>query len=568
MNQLNKYFLLTAFCFVNSLLFNSCANQLPPSGGEEDKIPPEIIAYSPLQEAINFSDNKVVIEFSEYVDKRTVQESIFISPYFEESPEFSWSGKEVEIIFPEKLKKNQTYVVTLGTDISDLRRNKLSESFTLQFSTGDKIDKGLLSGRVYDDNPFNVLLYLYKIDTSNSIVKYSERRPDFVSQTSREGRFNLSGLQNGWYRLIAVRDQFKDFLYQVEQDQIGLTSGDIFLNDSAQTIENIAIELTREDTSKPVLLSAKSIDNNHILITFSEPIDSTSLSIENVIVFDKKQNSGTNIVGYYRARLNSTSLMIVSNELNPERDYDLTIWNVKDYFGNKSDTNRVSFASVSEKDTTAPKLLDSRPFEKSGTIDYLASIIHFVFDDFIANNNLESAITFIDSSGKTVDYKIHFIDKSSFNINPVSSLKPKMDYKLSLDLKYFKDLAENKVDSVYSINFRTNDESFFSEISGTVSNFERQKNGKVFISANGIDGPRQKYTAKVDSSGKYEIKRVLQGSYLLKMIQDESGKGNQSRGSTVKSEFSSKFVYYPDTIKIKPRWPVTDVNFDYKKLTR
>ncbi len=553
---------------MNSLWFSSCANQLPPGGGEEDKIPPEIIAYYPVQEATNFSDNKVVIEFSEYVDKRSVQESIFISPYFEDSPELSWSGKEVEIIFPEKLKENQTYVVTLGTDISDLRRNKLSESFTLQFSTGDKIDKGVISGRIYDDNPFNVLVHLYKIDTENSIVNYSERRPDFVSQTSRDGKFTLSGLQNGWYRLIAVRDQFKDFLYQVKQDQIGLPSEDFLLTDSIQTIDNISIELTREDTSKPVLLSAKSVDNNHILITFSEPIDSTSLSIEKLILLEKKQDTKANILGYYRARLPSTSMMIVSSDVNPELDYDLKIWNVKDYFGNESDTNRVSFTSVLEKDTTAPKLLDSRPFEKSGTTDYLAPIIHFVFDDFIANDNLKSAISFVDSSNHKVDFEIQYIDKSAFNLIPSLSLKPKMDYKLSLDLNIFRDLAGNKVDSIFSISFRTNDESFFSEISGTVSNFEKQKTGKVFIAANGIDGPRQKYAAKVDASGKYEIRRMLQGSYLIKMIEDESGKGTQNRGSTIKNEYSSKFVYYSDTLKIKPRWPVTDVNFDYKKLTR
>lgn len=565
--NLNKYY-KSIFIILNSIMIFSCASQLPPGGGEEDKIPPEIISYYPLQAATNFSDDKVVFEFNEYIDKRTFQESIFISPYFEENPEISWSGKEVEIIFPEKLREDQTYVITLGTDISDLRRNKLSETFTLKFTTGDKIDEGSIAGQIYDDNPFNIMVYLFKIESANSIIKYSDKKPDYVSQTSREGKFNLLGLSKGWYRLIAVRDQFKDLLYQVEQDQIGLTPNDIFLNDSLNTIENVFIEMTKEDTTKPMLLSIKSIDNNHLLAVFNEPIDSTSIISENIILVDKKENNSVEVIGQFRARLPSTSLYLSSAELKPEREYELKTWKIKDYLGNESDTSIISFTTVSEQDTTTPKLLDSRPFEKSGTTDYLTPIIYFIYDDFIANKDFKSYITFRDSSLKDIDFEIKFMDQSSFYVIPKLSLAPKMDYKLSLDLKHFKDLAGNKVDSVFTINFRTNDESYFSEIMGTVKNIDKTKAEKVFISARGIDGPRQKYTAKVDTSGKYEIKRMLQGSYLLKLLQDETGNGKQNIGSSIKSEFPSKFIYYPDTIKIKPRWPVTDVNFDFEKLSR
>lgn len=546
----------------------SCASQLPPGGGEEDKIPPEIISYYPLQAATNFSDDKVVFEFNEYIDKRTFQESIFISPYFEESTGISWSGKEVEISFPEKLREDQTYVITLGTDISDLRRNKLSETFTLKFTTGDKIDEGSIVGQIYDDNHFNIMLYLFKIDTAKAHVNYSKKKPDYVSQTSREGKFNLLGLSKGWYRLIAVRDQFKDLLYQVEQDQVGFTPNDIFLSDSLNTIENIFIEMTKEDTTKPMLLSIKSIDNNHLLAVFNEPIDSTSITSENIILVDKKENNSVEVIGQFRARLPSTSVYLSSTELKPECEYELKTWKIKDYLGNESDTSIISFTTVSEQDTATPKLLDSRPFEKSGTTDYLTPIIYFIYDDFIANRDLKSYITFKDSSHKDIDFEIKFIDQSSFYVIPKLSLAPKMDYKLSLDLKHFKDLAGNKVDSVFTINFRTNDESYFSEILGSVKNMDKAKAEKVFISARGIDGPRQKYTAKVDTSGKYEIKRMLQGSYLLKLLQDETGNGKQNFGSSIKSEFPSKFIYYPDTIKIKPRWPVTDVDFDYEKLSR
>ena len=88
-----------AFLFF-ALIFFRCANQLPPTGGVIDKIPPEIIEVSPANGTVNFDGNSVEITFSEYVDKRSVQNSVFISPAVEGEIEYDWSGKSLEIIFP------------------------------------------------------------------------------------------------------------------------------------------------------------------------------------------------------------------------------------------------------------------------------------------------------------------------------------------------------------------------------------------------------------------------------------------------------------------------------------
>jgi len=70
-----------------------------------DKIPPKIEYVYPAQGTVNFDKDYIEIEFSEYVDKRSVQEALFISPYIEKTLEYEWTGTTVTITFPEELKK-------------------------------------------------------------------------------------------------------------------------------------------------------------------------------------------------------------------------------------------------------------------------------------------------------------------------------------------------------------------------------------------------------------------------------------------------------------------------------
>ena len=76
----------------------------------------------------------------------------------------------------------------------------------------------MITGKVYDEKPQGVMLfgYLLKGEEPNPL----ERKPDYISQTSTDGKYKLAGLAAGVYRIFAVRDEFRDLLYQPEQDQV------------------------------------------------------------------------------------------------------------------------------------------------------------------------------------------------------------------------------------------------------------------------------------------------------------------------------------------------------------
>ena len=86
---------------------------MSPTGGEVDKEPPTIIEAYPENGSTNFSENEIEFSFSEYVNKRNMNEAFFVSPLLEKNPEFSWTGKTVYVEFQEELNANTTYSIII-----------------------------------------------------------------------------------------------------------------------------------------------------------------------------------------------------------------------------------------------------------------------------------------------------------------------------------------------------------------------------------------------------------------------------------------------------------------------
>jgi len=93
LKQINKK--RTFIFFLLSFALFGCANQLPPTGGDVDRLPPEIVEVFPPDGTTNYEKDYFEIKFSEYVDKRSVRDAIFISPFIEGALELSWSGKSM-----------------------------------------------------------------------------------------------------------------------------------------------------------------------------------------------------------------------------------------------------------------------------------------------------------------------------------------------------------------------------------------------------------------------------------------------------------------------------------------
>ena len=249
------------FLGFSALVLAGCAGQVQPGGGPVDTIPPAVIRTVPDTNATHASVSAIELEFSEYVDRRSVEESIFISPYLGKL-EFDWGTTDVTVRFPDTLRRNTTYVVSVGTDVIDIRaRNRMAQGFTLAFTTGDSLDEGSLRGRVFDEHPEGVMVFAYDLagidpDTLNP----AHVRPDYIMQTGIDGKFRFRHVALSTYRLVAVRDEYKNLVYDREVDEFGVGQGDVTLTKERPGMDGLQFRLAKEDTTRPFLTSVTARD--------------------------------------------------------------------------------------------------------------------------------------------------------------------------------------------------------------------------------------------------------------------------------------------------------------------
>ncbi|HCY77316.1 MAG TPA: hypothetical protein DHV28_15475 [Ignavibacteriales bacterium] len=554
---------LCLFVFLYSLTFfflAGCANQLPPGGGEVDKIPPEIIYSYPETGTINFKDDHIEFEFSEYVDKRSFKEALFISPAIDEQPEINWSGTSVEIVFPKGLKDNVTYVITIGTDVVDVNnKNRMANSYSFTFSTGDKIDKRIIDGKVYGKDIDGTLIFAYKF--LDDTTKYLSKKPDYISQVGKDGNYQLKGLAESVYRVFAVKDQMRDLLYQADQDLIGMPNTNISLLGSDSSYSHLDFFLMKVDTLKPRLLSTVMTDNYHLVVTLSEECDSLTYLADNFEIIDSTTNKYLPIEYSYQSKSKKEEFVLVqNNKLSKDNIYYLHAKQLKDLDGNIYLNELSGFVVTDKPDTTTPKLIRTNP-SRNGQTDFKNPEIFLYFDDAITNENLKNAILFTDTLKNRIDYDLNFIDNAVLLLKPKSDLKPDKSYEIKIDLSKFKDAAGNKVDSVYTFKFATINGVEFTGISGKIITTKTN----VIAVLQDIKDDQKFVTVKPDKTMAYSFDRMMAGTYSMWVFSDTDSSGTFNKGYPDPFKYSEDFYFVPDTLKLRPRWIVTDFNIVFEK---
>ncbi len=554
----DKITIATSLLFFIFIL--KCANQLPPTGGDVDKIPPTIIEVFPLSGTTNFDKDYFEIEFSEYVDKRTVRDAIFISPFIEGSLEFSWIGTTLQVTFPEELKKDVTYTITIGTDIVDLNnRNRMAQAFTFSFSTGDKIDKKIISGKVYGKQKEGIFIFAYKLENGSDSLLNS--KPDYASQTGVDGNFRLEGLGSGKYRVFAVNDKFRDYLFQSEQDEIGIPSKDIVLTESDSIYSDLNLFLFNADNSKPRLIGGVMTDKNHLLVTCSKEIDPTILQPWNFSLIDSTDNKEYKIQYTFNGKTKPEEFILMFDaELNPSNQVFLTADTLMDLLGNLMMNDFTQIIVSDRVDTSSIKINSTLPAQ-NGVISSEKPEVKIFFDEAFDKELVKSAITLTDTINNRINFNIEYYDDATLVIKPVDKLKTEKDYLLKLQLGKFVDIAGNSTDSLFTLKFKTNSGLEFTGLSGKVLNLDYSRN-PVLILENG-ETPNLKYDQELITEN-FEFSRIEPGKYVLWCFLDENNDGEFNFGSIEPINFSETFSVYPDTINLRPRWEITDLNFKFR----
>jgi len=555
---MGKIILLPAAAFLAG-----CAGQVFPPGGPKDTVPPAVVRTVPDTNATRATPNEITLEFSKYVDRRSVEESIFISPPLGEL-KYDWSGREVTFTYAGTLKARTTYVVTVGTDVADIHEgNRMASSFALAFATGDSIDRGEVTGRVFDEKPEGVLAFAYRLTgILPDTLDPAHTKPDYVTQTGKTGTFALVHIAFGTYRVFAVRDEYHNLVYDAQVDQFGSPAEDVTVSASSPARRGLFYRLSMEDTTRPFLSGAHARDVRTLALRFSEPLDSATFSRSSVRLVDTLSGREIPLLVHYLERGDPSAVMAVTAApLDSPAAYRVVVRGVRDIAGNPLDTLHASetVEGTRAPDTVRPAISVHEIADSARGISPETSL-DIRLSDAAVPFTLERALTLSDSAGRPVDARYAWTGPASWSVVPARALAPKAWYALRVTMDSLRSLTgRGYADSTFTRRFQTLDIRTTGSIAGRVEYAGGSRSGIVLTATGvGVNPPRHS-TVRLPAPGPFLVSELQEGNYVLSAFSDTRGTGEYDDGRPFPFRAAEPFAVYPDTIRVRARWGVEGV---------
>ncbi len=241
---MNQFFKIFFFSSIISFLIG-CASTGSLSGGPKDTTPPKVNEEkSSMQKKLNSKDRSFSFLFDEFVEVKNALKEVQVSPPLLYIPKVKSKGKLVtfELNDKEVLKDSTTYIINFGESIVDYREANPLKNFTYVFSTGNVIDSFMIDGKVVDqeksDNNATYAVMVYD-DMSDSIIM--KKKPYYSTKTSADGSYTLKNLKKGIYKIIAIKDENSNYLWDEINEKIGFVNSEVKWDTSITSNINIVV---------------------------------------------------------------------------------------------------------------------------------------------------------------------------------------------------------------------------------------------------------------------------------------------------------------------------------------
>ena len=551
-------------CFI--LLIDGCATKGPITGGPVDETPPQIIETYPEPRSLNVSRNvNVKLKFNENMNRGSVITSIFISPTLKQKPEFVWKGyKKLEIRFAEALEEEKTYVVTVGSNAMDSHKIRLDETYTLAFSTGNKIDNGTISGRIYGKYEIGkTLIFAYLMEESSNFSP-DTLKPDYTTQLSNEGIFRFNYLSYGRYRLFGIEDNDNNRLFNSAKDRIAISPlPDIIISEEDTLSFTSFYKFSSVNTLNPRVLTIFPLDNSHLKFRALEPLVFPT-STDSIWISDSTRENKFYPTAIYPDAEDKNIVHLHFPEQSSEKDFNLFLGAFKDSSGNSVDSSSslISFAFSASSDSIPPELLSVNNGSTSKFI-YLQDRLKIIFSEAVSEESKDSSLTILNADNENVPYALDSVYPNVWEVYAEKGWASDETYSLYIDLEEVKDLSGNPAaDSVWTMKFRTVNTDTFGIISGTILT-DKEFDLPLYVSADKVGGRGRQVGAKVSAEGKFRLEELLPGEYLLNVFADRDRNGVYSPGSLAPYLNAELYFQSPDTVSVRSRWETSGHTIDF-----
>ncbi|NNJ88788.1 MAG: Ig-like domain-containing protein [Eudoraea sp.] len=530
-----KRFISGLFLVFIALALHQCARRGSPSGGPKDTEPPVLIKAEPENLSTNFKTTKIRLFFDEYIKLQDVQNQLIVSPPFQYPPDISPQGgasKYVEVVIKDTLKENTTYTLNFGQSIVDNNENNPNSYLTYVFSTGDYIDSLALLGVVKD--AFNketdefISVMLYEIDTSYTDTVISKRPPNYITNTQDSTTiFRLLNLKAGKYRLLAIKDEGKNNLYDAVTDKIGFVEDTISLPTDSIYLLNLFREVPKYSPSLPKFTAANKIifgyngSNESLQIT---PLSKIPDSITTYIA----KEPGKDTLNYWFNPFEVDSLLF---EVLNER--------------------------LQKRDTFTIKTRQLPP------------------DSLVLNPSYRSSIGFLDTMAISANIPIRQIDTSKVSMMNKDSLILSLKIQLDTLANRVKLNFNKEPDDSYSITMlpgaitdlfgATNDTLSYRIRTGSYADYGnlriRLQGAVMYPVILQLTEPKGEVVRSIISEKDtlYEFKLLEPKKYLLRAIFDANANQRWDTGNFMEKVQPEKIVYFPREIEVRANWELEQI---------
>ncbi len=277
---------------------SSCANMASPNGGPYDETPPRFVRSTPMPLQTNYTGRKIEIIFDELIQIDKPSENVIITPPQKNLPVVQAVGKKVVVELKDTLKADVTYTIDFTNSISDNNEKNVLENFSFAFSTGDVIDSLEVSGYVLNASnlePMPGILVGLHVNLEDSAFTTTPFLR--TSKTNERGRFTIRNVAEGTYRIYALNDVNRDYLFDQPGEDIAFldslvipsfepaTRQDTIWKDSltVDTVrvvdytrflpDDIVLRLFKEKFQRQYMLRPERNQPNLFTLKFNAPLD-------------------------------------------------------------------------------------------------------------------------------------------------------------------------------------------------------------------------------------------------------------------------------------------------------
>ncbi len=563
------------------MIIAGCATVKSPTGGPEDRTPPEVTNTTPANYSINMeAPIHIRMDFNEFIQLTNINNIVF-SPLMNNQPDIKTKPKSILIDIVDTLKMNKTYTIDFGKTVTDFTEGNPAENLYYVYSTNDHIDTFSIHGTLldaYEHTPVAEAFVMVYEQNSDSLPMLS--KPDYLTKTQEDGRFSIRYIPNAKFKIFALIDNNSNYLYDLPNEKIAFsdtmiqtwykipekklsfvdTTDSLSVKDSLamvaekQRLDSLRMKqeqknihlfvFSEEEDTIQKIVDNKMIASNQALLTFNNPAIEADFELfyeENNTALDsfliQYSHNKDSVWFWFYKNLEQSFTVNISLEEIP---FDTVTFGIQ----KKRSGNRRNESITTPKLKLKHNLKSSFPFFKTP---------EFVWRSPVKRHDLSSVILIAGSD--TLSNQFFFTDSSArLKMTTLYPLQENSEYQIIIPDSSFFDLRGYTNDSII-VKFTTNSKSDYSTI---------------FLNINDIDSTSQYVVELMGKDGKPIRKNIVNGpqkltfqhlvpkEYTIRAIEDVDRSGTWTKGNYILGRLPEAVYYYEKVLKV-------DANWDYEE---